>query len=59
MKALIGLILFVLLTAPWVVNMVKFTNCDFGPDYKCEVLHGAGVFVPPLSFITVWFDDDE
>ena len=42
----------------WVTNLVKFTNCDFESPYKCEVIHGAGVFVPPLSVITAWFSSD-
>lgn len=43
---------------PWIWNAAKFTGCDFESNYKCEVIHGIGVFIPPASFITVWFDDD-
>jgi len=55
---LIIVLVFIFGIVPWVWNVVKFTNCDFKSDYKCEVIHGIGVFVPPASIITVWFDDD-
>lgn len=42
----------------WVWNAVKLASCDFESNYKCEVIHGAGLVVPPLSIITVWFADD-
>lgn len=47
-----------IVVAPWFVNVWKFTDCDFESNWKCEAIHGAGVFVPPLSWITVWFADD-
>lgn len=43
----------------WVWNAVKFASCDFESDFKCEVVHGAGVFIPMASLITVWFDVDK
>lgn len=42
----------------WVWNAVKLTSCDFESDYRCEVIHGAGLVVPPLSIVTVFFGDD-
>ena len=42
----------------WVWNAIKLESCDFKANYKCEALHGVGLVVPPLSIITVWFDDD-
>jgi hypothetical protein len=42
----------------YVGNVIKVTNCDFESDYKCEVIHGVGVIVPPAALITVWFEDD-
>lgn len=42
----------------WVWNAVKLASCDFVSPCKCEVIHGAGLIVPPLSIATVWFDDD-
>ena len=53
------LVIMSLLLAPWVINGIKFTKCDFKSDYKCEAIHGAGVVVPPLAWITVWFKSDE
>ena len=44
---------------PYIINFTDLTQCDFEADYKCEVTHGIGVVVPPLSYITVWFDVDE
>lgn len=59
MKLSTMLIILVIAAIPWVWNGVKFTNCDFESDYKCEIIHGAGVFIPPASWITVWFGTDE
>ncbi len=58
MKALMLVIVFMLLAAPWVINAVKFAGCDFESNYKCEAIHGIGVFIPPASWVTVWFDSD-
>lgn len=56
---LIIVTLATLAATPWILNAVKFANCDFQSDWKCEVIHGAGVFIPPASFITVWVATDE
>ncbi len=58
MKTIIIFIMAVILTAPWVINAVKLSNCDFESNYKCEVVHLIGVVIPPASWITVWFDTD-
>ena len=42
----------------WIWSTVKLASCDFEPNYRCEVIHGIGVAVPPLSIVTVWFGDD-
>ena len=42
----------------WIWNAVKLTSCDFESNYRCELIHGAGLVVPPLSIVTVWFGDD-
>ena len=52
------LLAVVLLGGLWLWNGAKFFSCDFRSDYKCEVIHGAGVFVPPLAVLTVWYKDD-
>ena len=51
--------MFALAATPWTWNLIKFLDCDFEADYKCEVIHATGVFVPPLSLITVWFAGDD
>lgn len=51
-------VLFIFLGS-WIWNAVKFASCDFESDFKCEVIHGAGVFIPMASLITVWFDVDD
>jgi prepilin-type N-terminal cleavage/methylation domain-containing protein len=56
---LVIVLVLVIGVVPWIWNGVKFLSCDFESDYKCEVIHGAGVFIPPASLITVWFDDDD
>ena len=50
--------LLAIICLPWIWNAVKFASCDFKSDFKCEVIHGTGVFIPPAAFITVWFKDD-
>lgn len=59
MKLRYMVLILILLMTPWVWNAVKFSNCDFESDYKCEVIHGIGVGVPPAAYVTVWFDTDE
>lgn len=56
-RVFIAVILIFLVS--WVWNVVRFTSCDFESNYRCEVIHGAGVFVPFLSIFTVWFDTDD
>jgi hypothetical protein len=59
MKAivLVSIIPFIFI-APWFFNAYKLTTCDFDAPYKCEVIHGIGLFIPPTSLITAWFDSD-
>jgi hypothetical protein len=49
--------IFSLLLA-WAVNIYQLSECDFKPDYRCEVMHGIGVF-PAVAPITVWFPTDK
>lgn len=58
MKLSIILIITALAITPYMWNGYKLANCDFESDYKCEVIHGIGVVIPPSAFITVWFDAD-
>lgn len=58
--AIFAAVFFVLLVGAWTWNAVKLAECDFEPStsYKCELIHGAGLFVPPLALATVWFDSE-
>lgn len=58
--AIFAAVVFVILVGAWTWNAVKLSKCDFEPStsYKCEVIHGAGLFVPPLALATVWFDSE-
>jgi len=52
-----NLLALAIITA-WFVNGYKFVSCDFESNYRCEVIHAAGVAVPPFSLATVWFGSD-
>ena len=58
MKLKTLLILAVIACTPYVWNGYKLSDCDFEANYKCEFIHGVGVVMPPLAFVTVWFGDD-
>lgn len=47
-----------ILVVLWVFNFVKLTRCDFESPWKCEAIHGIGLF-PPIQVLTVWFGTDE
>lgn len=53
-------IIVVFILAVWPTNFYRLTQCDFSmqKDWKCEIIHGIGVLIPPASFITVWFGTD-
>ena len=53
------ILVLIFLAAPWVVNAYKFAHCDFEAAYKCEVIHGIGIFIAPAAWVTVWFGTDE
>ena len=59
MPTLFVFIFVVVLGCGWVVNVVKLVDCDFKPDYKCEIMRGVGVFVVPLTLVTAWMDIGE
>ena len=52
-------VVLMIFATPYVVNLVKLTNCDWEKDYVCEVVHGVGTVIPPVALITVWFASDE
>lgn len=55
----VPIILFVFMGGCWLTNAYRMFQCDFDSNksWKGEIVHGVGVFVPPLSVVTVWFDD--
>jgi hypothetical protein len=54
------LLLFMLfMSATWWYNGYKLTQCDFDALYKCEAIHGLGLFAAPASVVTVWFSTDK
>ena len=55
---LLVVLIAVPLVSGWIWNAVKLSSCDFEAPYKCELTHGAGLVVPLLSIVTVWFGDD-
>lgn len=54
MRKLPVLILLGLYLSVWVLNLIKFCQCDFDAPWKSEIIHGIGVFLPPTSIVTVW-----
>ena len=46
-------IITLLCLLPYGINGYKLSQCDFKSGYKCEILHGMGVIVPPTAFVTV------
>ena len=57
-SGIIVLVIVAIIVTPWFINLNKFINCDFESDLRCEAIHGAGVIMPPASYVTVFFDDD-
>lgn len=52
------LVLSLLVIIAWITNLSKLVDCDFKPDYKCEVVHAIGI-IPAMSIFAVWVDSDE
>lgn len=46
---------YVYLTVSWFVNAYQFFCLDFEPSYRDEIIKALGLFIPPLSDVTVWF----
>lgn len=42
----------------WVNNLFDLMECDGKADYKCEIIHGAGL-IPVVSVFTSFVDSDE
>jgi len=49
-------IITLLLSVGWVMNIVSLANCDFKAPYKAEVVHVIGVVLPLVGGIVGWMD---
>lgn len=49
------IIFYAYLVISWFVNAYHFFCLDFEPSYRDEIIKALGLFIPPLSGITVWF----
>lgn len=52
---LVQLLMLLGMGIPWVINLIKFINCDFAAPWKDEIIHLLGVLIPPASIVTMWF----
>lgn len=57
-QVFIFIFIMVALPGAYIWNFYKLSNCDFEPNYKCEIIHGSGAIFFPVSVVTVWFGDD-
>lgn len=51
----ITILFYVYLIISWFVNAYQFFCLDFEQSYREEIIKAVGLFIPPLSAITVWF----
>lgn len=50
------IILTIAMCIGWGKSIYKLTECDFQPPYKCEILYGIGILVPPIGAFIGWRD---
>ena len=53
-----AIIVIVLAVSGWVMNLVGFIRCDFEAPYRCEVVRGVGIFIPPVGAVAGWVSID-
>ena len=53
--AIFVILFYLVIGFGWVMNVVKFTQCDFEPSYKAEVIRAIGL-VTPIGGITGYLD---
>ena len=56
---LIKLVFVGLFVTGWIMNIVKFTNCDFEPVNKTEIVRGVCIFVAPVGAVIGYMDIGE
>lgn len=54
LSALMSITFYIYFAITYIINLVQFFKCDFASPYKDEIIHGIGVFIPPLNCVTVW-----
>ncbi len=54
----LGFIVTIFIGISWLMNIIKLTECDFVAPYKCEAVHGVGIF-PYASIVTGWITVEE
>ena len=51
---LLWLILWLGLSVGYVMNVVKFCQCDFKESYKAEIIRGVGMVAMPVGGVMGW-----
>ncbi len=49
------IVFYAYLVISWFINAYQLLQLDFEPSYRDEVVKAVGLFIPPLSGVTVWF----
>lgn len=49
------LLLYIAMIIGWCMNVYKFTQCDFDPVNKTEIIRGVSIFVFPIGGVIGWF----
>lgn len=50
------MMIWLIFAMAWLINVVKFVQCDFKESYKEEVIHGVGIVFAPTAIVTVWYN---
>lgn len=57
MKFIQLLALFILIS--WCVNLYKFTQYDFQPSYRAEIIRTIGIIIPITAVVFAYFDIED
>jgi hypothetical protein len=44
------------ISGSWLKNLYEFSQCDFESPWDCEIIHGIGIPIVPVSIVTAWQD---
>lgn len=50
------MVIYIIATIGYVMNVVKLATSDFESPYKAEVIYGVGTIVPPVGAIIGWIN---